>query len=209
MKTPKKQPTKSKPKQTKPKPAKPKDPTRLNIQQQRFAELVVSGESDVQAYMKATKNPSVANAEKNAWRMRDHEGVKAYIAQLRKPETKAALRKKDDNLRFLAEVIGTALRDIGPDSPLCVEYSEDFIAGGSRGKLKRGDAPSGNEVAGVDVIRRRVKKPDPLRAIELYSRLLGHFEPDRTEIDVGPKTLLSIKERAEQVVSALARRYAD
>ena len=48
-----------------------------------------------------------------------------------------------------------------------------------------------------------------LRAIEIDAKLAGHFEPDRTEIDVGQRTLLSIKERAEQVVSALARRYAD
>jgi len=44
-----------------------------------------------------------------------------------------------------------------------------------------------------------------IRAIEVDSKLAGHFEPDRTEIDVGSQTLLSIKERAAQVVSALAR----
>jgi hypothetical protein len=136
-----------------------------------------------------------------------NDDVHARITELRKPQTKAALRKKENNLRFLAEVIETPLSQISPDSPLCVEYVEEFIADGSRGKLKRGNAPSGNKVAGADIIRRRVKKPDPLRAIELYSKLLGHFEPDRTEIDVGPKTLLSIKERAAQLTSALARRY--
>lgn len=53
-----------------------------------------------------------------------------------------------------------------------------------------------------------VKMQDRLRAMEIDARLAGQFEPDRTEIDVGPKTLLSIKERAAQVSSALARRYS-
>jgi hypothetical protein len=179
----------------------------LNTRQLRFCEFVVSGDSDVQAYMKAGYTKSLKNAEANAWRMKENEGVKAHIALLRLPQTKAALRKKEDNLRYLAEVIGTALADIDPNSPVCTEFTEDFIAGGSRGKLKKGKATSGNEVAGPDIIRRRVKKPCPLRAIEIYSRLLGHFEPDRVEVEAGPKTLLSIKERAAQVSSALIRKY--
>lgn len=184
-----------------------KKPRPLNTRQLRFCEFVVSGDSDVQAYMKAGYTKSLKNAEANAWRMKENDGVKAHIALLRQPQTKSALRKKDDNLRYLAEVIGTALADIGPDSPLCVEFSEDLVGGGNRGKLRRGKAASGNEITEEPILRRRVKKPCPLRAIEIYSRLLGHFEPDRVEVEAGPKTLLSIKERAAQVSSALIRKY--
>lgn len=53
----------------------------------------------------------------------------------------------------------------------------------------------------------RQKTSDRLRAMEIDARLAGQFEPDRTEIEVAPKTLISIKERAAQVSSALARRY--
>ncbi|MCE5310430.1 MAG: hypothetical protein LLG20_22565 [Acidobacteriales bacterium] len=53
----------------------------------------------------------------------------------------------------------------------------------------------------------RQKTQDRLRAMEIDARLAGQFEPDRTEIEVGPKTLLSIKERAAQVASALIRSY--
>ena len=38
--------------------------------------------------------------------------------------------------------------------------------------------------------------------------MLGHFEPDRVEVEAGPKTLLSIRERAAQVASALGKRYS-
>ena len=179
----------------------------LNIRQERFAEFVASGMPATKAYMKAGYSNDPRIAEAHASRLVENGGVKARIAELRQPQTKAALRKKDDNLRYLAEVIGTALRDIGPDSPLCVEYSEDLVGGGNRGKLRRGKADSGNEVIEEAVLRRRVKKPCPLRAIEIYSRLLGHFEPDRVEVEAGPKTLLSIKERAEQVSSALIKKY--
>lgn len=180
----------------------------LNIRQQRFAELVVSGMPATKAYMEAGYSQDPRIAEAHACRLVENGGVKTLIAKLRAPQTKAALRKKEDNLRYLAEVIVATLNDIGPDSPICVEYVEDFIAGGRRGKIKRGNAEQGSEVAGPDIIRRRVKKPDPLRAIELYSKLLGHFEPDRVEVEAGPKTLLWIKERAAQVSSALARRYS-
>lgn len=53
----------------------------------------------------------------------------------------------------------------------------------------------------------RQKTSDRLRAMEIDARLAGQFEPDRTEIEVAPKTLMSIKERAAHVSSALARRY--
>lgn len=203
MKIPPKQPTKK----ARTSQKTPPKQRALTVRQERFCELIAAGRSGTDAWLEAGYEVSRDVARTNAAESLAKPRIAERIAELRKPQTKAALRKKEDNLRFLAEVIGTALKDIGPDSPLCAEYTEDFIAGGSRGKLMRGKAASGNEVAGADVIRRRVKKPDPLRAIELYSKLLGHFEPDRVEVEAGPKTLLSIKERAAQVSSALARRY--
>jgi len=139
--------------------------------------------------------------------MMANDGVKARIAELRLPQTKAALLKKEDLLRYLAASITTPLNEIGSDSPLCIEYTEEVIGGGNRGKLKRGNAPSGNETVGETILRRRVKKPDPLRATELYAKLLGYFEPDRVEIDAGPQVLMSIKERAKEVTSTLISRY--
>lgn len=183
-------------------------PKNLNVRQQRFCEFVAAGDSQTDAYLKAGFKVPRDDARKHAARLMTNDGVQARIAELRKPQTKAALRMKEDNLRFLAEVIATPLSQIGPDSPLCVEYVEEYVSGGAAGKQRRGQASAGSEVASPVIIRRRVKKLDPLRAIELYSKMLGHFEPDRTEIAVPSKTLLNIKERAAQVVSALCRRYS-
>ena len=179
----------------------------LNIRQARFAEFIVTGMQAGPAYVKAGYKVSPAVAAVNGCRLLKNAKVKAYLAELRKPQTNEALRAKRDNLRFLADVIETPLSEIGPDSPLCVEYSEKSIGGGAQGQLKRGKEASGNEKAGPEILRRRVKKCDPLRAIEIYNRMLGYNEPDRTELEVGPSTLQTIKERALEVDSALARRY--
>ena len=53
-----------------------------------------------------------------------------------------------------------------------------------------------------------VKVADKLRAIELHSKLLGHFEHDRMELELGNATLQTIKERAKEVGFTLSRRYA-
>lgn len=44
-----------------------------------------------------------------------------------------------------------------------------------------------------------------LRAVEIDSRLAGHFEPDRVEMDTGPSLLETTRERALAIVSALVR----
>lgn len=179
----------------------------INVRLERLYELIAAGESPTDAYIAAGFKVSREVARRCAHRALSKDDAKARIAELRKPQTQKALRKKEDNLRFLADVIGTAINEITAASPLCVEYTEEIIGGGNRGKLKRGNAPSGNETTGETVLRRRVKKPCPLRAIELYSKLLGHFEPDRVEVEAGPKTLQTIKERAHEVASALGRNW--
>jgi hypothetical protein len=185
----------------------PPKPRKLTVRQEKFCELIAAGKSGTDAWLEAGYEVSREVARRNASESLTNPVVEARIAELRKPQTQKALRKKEDNLRFLADVIGTAIEEITAASPLCVEYTEEIIGGGNRGKLKRGNAPSGNETIGESILRRRVKKPCPLRAIEIYSKLLGHYEPDRVEVEAGPKTLQTIKERANQVASALGRRW--
>lgn len=141
-------------------PKKPLKP--LNIRQDRFCENVVSGMSNAEAYVKAGFKVSRADAAKHAARLMKNDGVKARIAELRKPQTRKVLLSKDRKRELLRDI---AENDKAP------------------------------------VLAR-------LRSIEIDAKLAGHFEPDRTEIDIGPKTLLSIKERAAQVTSALAGKYS-
>jgi hypothetical protein len=48
-----------------------------------------------------------------------------------------------------------------------------------------------------------IKTSDRIRAIELDAKLAGHFAPELVTVETGPKTLDSIRVRAERVVSAL------
>lgn len=187
------------------KAGKPAVKRALNIRQQRFAEFVVSGMSDVQAYIAAGYTKSQACAETNAWRLRDHEGVEALIARLRAPQTKAAVLTKEEKLAFLAQIIRTPIGQVGPDSPLCQEYSEDQIGGGNRGTLKRGNKPSGNEIIEAPIIRRKTKMADKLRAMDLHSKLAGDFAPEQMVVETGPKTLEAVRERAKLLASPMSR----
>ena len=54
-----------------------------------------------------------------------------------------------------------------------------------------------------------VKINDILRAIELHSKLMGHFEPDHSEINLNRPALQSIRERAAEVGYALAKQYGN
>lgn len=44
-----------------------------------------------------------------------------------------------------------------------------------------------------------------LRAIEVDSKLAGHFEPDQVVIETGPKTLDAVRERARTMASPFSR----
>lgn len=177
----------------------------LNIRQQRFAELVAGGMPAMRAYVEAGYSDRDGNAESHACRLVEHGGVKALIAKLRQPQTKAATLSKEEKLAFLAAIVRTPIGEIGPDSPLCAEFVEESVADGSaRGRLRRGNQESGNEVSLPPVRRIRVKTQDKLKALELHSKLVGDFEPDQHVIETGPKTLESILERARRVASLMS-----
>ena len=86
-------------------------------------------------------------------------------------------------------MIRTPIGELVPGYPLCAEFTIEELPGKDR------------------IIRKRVKAFYMLSAIELHSKLMGHFEPDRKEIELNNSTLMSIKERAAEVGYALARSY--
>lgn len=166
--------------------------SKLNVRQTRFCEFVAAGESQTEAYLKAGFRCAREHARKHAARLMTNDDIQKKISGLQKTLSKALLRKKEDNLQFLSDIISTPISEIGPDSPVCAHYSETIV---------------GKTTDGQPIIRRHVKRMDALRAIELYSKLMGHFDPDRTEIDVRPSPLIDIKKRAEEVASALFWSY--
>lgn len=75
--------------------------SKLNERQEKFARLVASGVPAMRAYAEA--GYSAKTAEKNAARLKDNEGVKAFIAKLKKQTSKKFEATKDDLLNSLLE----------------------------------------------------------------------------------------------------------
>ena len=197
--------TKPKPKRPKPKP-KPKLIERpLSVRQERFCEFIAGGELPADAWIKAGHNVSREVANAASCRALKNVNLKARIDQLRKPQTKDALISKEEMLIYLAQSIKTPIEDIGPNSPLCTEYSEQVVGGGRNGRLRRGKAESGNEEITQSVIHRKVKMNDKLRALEIYAKLQGYFAPETVVIEDGPEKLKSARERALTIASPLNR----
>ena len=186
-------------------PKPPTKPGRLNTRQELFAELVASGTPATVAYRKAGYSDKGRNAEGNACRMMENDGVAERIAALKAQTAAKAEFKRDDLVRILAAAIQTPIGEIDERNPLAQEYTEDAIAGGSRGTLKRGQVASGNETVEPVVIRRRVKCIGKIEAARLLCEIMGWKSPDQLVVDDGPKRLESIAERAANVVSALSR----
>jgi hypothetical protein len=125
----------------------------LNIRQQRFAEFVVSGMSATQAYLRAGYKVSEKVAGNSGSRMMENDGVKAFIAKLRAPDTAKAVLTKDEKREILAELIR----------------------------------------------KKKLTPSDIVRCMAEDSKLAGHYEAERIEVETGPITLDTIKEIASRV----------
>lgn len=77
----------------------------LTLKQQRLAERHVAGDTGLEAARFAGYSGSDNNLMVMASTTLSLPKVRAYIAELRKPETKAAIKSKDAKLKFLASVI--------------------------------------------------------------------------------------------------------
>ncbi len=175
----------------------------LSVRQERFSELVAMGMTGAAAYVKAGYNVGPDVAKANACRLLTTANVKARIAELRKPQTDACLMTIEFKRMLLAEICGMPIGKLTPQSNLCAEFVTTKVSGGTRGKLKRGKKSSGNDVVDDMVIQTKVKGFDKLRAMELDSKLAGHFAPEQMVVETGPETLASIKDRVASVVSGL------
>jgi hypothetical protein len=166
----------------------------LNARQELFCQFVAAGTSQTDAYMKAGFKATKEAARRNAARMLTNADIKKRIKEIQteNPDISIAKMTKQEKLDFLAQVIRTPIGKLEPDSPLCAEYLDETVASND-GK--------------VITTRRKVKCFDKLRAIELHSKLLGHFEPDRKEIEFGNQALMSIKERAKELGYAMSSAY--
>ncbi len=171
---------------------KPKvDKKGLNSRQERFCEFIAAGMNQTEAYLKAGFKSTQDAARANAARMITNDNIFQRIKELRaaSEDIQIAKMKKQEKLDFLEQVIRAPIGHLTPGSPYCAEHSTEVLPGSA------------------GIVRQRVKAFDKLRAIELHSKLMGHFEPDRTEIDCGNQVLMKIRERADELGYALGNAY--
>lgn len=179
---------------------------KLNVRQEKFAQLVASGVPATPAYIQAGYKVGQKVAEANGPRLLGNAAVRARVDELT-AKTAAKVEFRRENLvAWLVSAIETPSGNLTADSPLAQEVTVESIAGGARGRLKRGKADKGNETAGPDITRTKIKGVGKMDAARLLSEIMGWKKPEEIVVETGPKTLASIEGRAAAVVSALNRR---
>ena len=93
-------------------------PILRNPKHEKFAQLVVGGMSACQAYMEIT-GCSVNSGQKNAWRLRENDGVVTRIAELQARNEQKAEMSRAEAVKYLAEVIRSKPSEADEENNLC------------------------------------------------------------------------------------------
>lgn len=126
----------------------------LNDRQRKFAELLASGMSKVQAYREAGYEG--AEPHKLAPKLAAKPEVQAYLAQLREDARTAAVLEIAEKRQFLARVIRTPIGEVDENSDLAQERT-----------VRHGEDGSTVE---------KVKMMNKAEAIRLDNQLAGHVQ---------------------------------
>ena len=118
-----------------------------NLRHERFAQLVGSGERPAYAYAKLY-GISCTDARIEAYRLTRRPEVADRIAFIRRAGAALDGWPRDQRLRFLRDLVECPLVDLDENSPFCQSFRRD------------NNGP-------------HIKIPNKLRAIQLYTRLIG------------------------------------
>lgn len=145
----------------------------LKPEQQKYAELVALGENPAAAYGMAFGGgePMKPDAKrKGVSRMSQNVPVQDEIRRIRAEAEKmlgGVVMSLAQKRIYLNRIMTTPLSEIGADSVLCSELTIS--------KPYKKDGEQQMELWEVEKIR----KPDPLRAMEIDAKLAGEFSDDR------------------------------
>lgn len=171
---------------------------KLNVRQEKFAQLIAQGIPASQAYLEAGYSKHRCGAGANGCLLLKIPQVAARVAEIRDlaSSLEITLLTIIEKRRFLAELVRTPIGSIGPDSWLCQEFREEVrVKEKDKVKEKPGDDGTADPEAGREIVlRRRVRIADKLRAIALDSKLAGHITkpdpgPPPAEASAGPKPI--------------------
>lgn len=141
-----------------------------NQRHERFAQLIASGKAASEAYGEVYDRVGRV-AETSGSRLMRNVKVQERIVELQEKAADESVLTLREIQQFLAAVVRGAVGEVGPDSPLCQEYTKRFEAGG--------ESSSDYEVV-------KIKVPCKLKAVELSAKLSG-FLTEKREVTVESK----------------------
>ena len=134
----------------------PSVPT-LSPKQSLFVKYHLEGMPLSKAYLLAGyKSSSIENAASDACKLIKSPKVSQRIKKLKEIEWENQVMSLAERKAYLSQVARTPAGQVDKDSPLCQEYSEDVDQLGN--------------------VKKRVKMPNKLEAVNILSKLSGDYE---------------------------------
>lgn len=160
----------------------------LSPRYEAFAQLMAAGNmTAADAYAQTYPKASKATANTTGPKVLRMPAVAQRVAELQAEVAARGVRTAAEVAEFCERVIFSPLSVVDENSDLCQEFTRDTLeTGGSRGRLRRGDANEGNEESSppATVIRTKIKMPSKLDAVEKLAKLRGWYQPDRLQLGV-------------------------
>ena len=139
---------------------------KLSPKQSQFIKYHLEGLPLSKAYLLAGyKSSSIENAASDACRLIKTAKVSQAIERAKSIEWEKTVMSLAERKAYLSSVARTPAGQVDKDSPLCQEYSEDIDQSGN--------------------VKKRVKMPNKLEAINILSKLSGDYET-RDDRDTNP-----------------------
>jgi len=136
---------------------------KLSPKQSQFIKYHLEGLPLSKAYLLAGyKSSSIENAASDACRLIKTPKVSQAIQRAKEIEWEKTVMSLAERKAFLSSVARTPAGQVDKDSPLCQEYSEDVDQMGN--------------------VKKRVKMPSKLEAVNILSKLSGDYEGKSGEV---------------------------
>jgi len=130
---------------------------KLSPKQSQFVKYHLEGLPLSKAYLlSGYKSSSVENAASDACRLIKTPKISQAIQRAKEIEWEKTVMSLAERKAFLSSVARTPAGQVDKDSPLCQEYSEDVDQMGN--------------------VKKRVKMPNKLEAVNILSKLSGDYE---------------------------------
>ena len=143
---------------------------KLSPKQSKFVKYHLEGLPLSKSYLLAGyKSSSIENAASDACRLIKTAKVSQAIERARAVEWEKTVMSLAERKAYLSSVARTPAGQVDRDSPLCQEYSEEVDQSGN--------------------VKKKVKMPNKLEAINILSKLSGDYET-RDDRDTNPFTFL-------------------